>query len=351
LPVVGGYEVSWIVWIIGTSVAAFGDPREELGRIVNFEGFHLILNGAMGYGDGNKGSRPPYDPAAIFKILIFATQNNFADARIEYLSRDRLSWLRFLGFDLGSATPDANTIRLFREKLAEAGALQVLFDAFDHRLRTNGYLTMGGQIVDATLMTAPRKRNTDAEKAAINEGKTADEIWPDQPAKAAPKDMDARRTVKFCKCKLREDGTIQGDIAIPSNRYKDHIAIDRTHGFIRRFKVTDGARHDSAMLREVVTRDNTGSDVWMDAAYRSKKHTVWLRPHGRISRSTAGSQMASDQPVIGGAQSTHLACNRCHRARKAPLLRVSSFLFIHPFRELARQGIVLKLPKQTKAND
>ena len=265
-------------------LSAFGDPLEELGRVIDFEGFRAILDSALGYSDGAKGGRPPYDPVAMFKVLILAAQNNVADARMEYLIRDRLSWLRFLGFDLGAPTPDANTIRLFREKLTEAGALQVLFDAFDHRLRTNGYLAMGGQIVDATLVAAPKQRNTDAEKAAIKAGQTADEIWPDEPAKAAQKDVNARWTVKFSKGKPKEDGTVQGDIAIPSFGYKNHIAIDREHGFIRSFKVTHAARHDGAMLREVVTRDNTGSDVWADTAYRSKKNEAWLKRHGRTSQ-------------------------------------------------------------------
>lgn len=56
--------------------------------------------------------------------------------------------MRFLGFDLGAATPDANTIRLFREKLTEAGALETLFAAFDRELKERGYLAMGGQIVE-----------------------------------------------------------------------------------------------------------------------------------------------------------------------------------------------------------
>ncbi len=110
----------------------------------------LSANGdALAYSDGSKGGRPPYDCVAMFKILILAAQNNVADARMEYLIRDRLSWLRwlrwlrFLGFDIGAPTPDANTIRLFREELTHAGTLQVLFDAFDHRLRANGYLAMG----------------------------------------------------------------------------------------------------------------------------------------------------------------------------------------------------------------
>ena len=38
------------------------------------------------------------------------------------------------------------------------------------------------------------------------------------------------------------------------------------------------------MLREVVTRNNTGSEVWADTAYRSKKNEAWLRRHGRTSQ-------------------------------------------------------------------
>jgi transposase, IS5 family len=53
----------------------------------------------------------------------------------QYLIRDRLSWLRFLGFDLGAPTPEANTIRLFRERLTEAKAIKVLFNAFDNRIQ------------------------------------------------------------------------------------------------------------------------------------------------------------------------------------------------------------------------
>ena len=37
---------------------------------------------------------------------------------------------------------------------------------------------MSGQIVDASLVAAPRQRNTEEEKAAIKAGKTAVEIWP-----------------------------------------------------------------------------------------------------------------------------------------------------------------------------
>ena len=242
-------------------LSAYGDPLEELGRIIDFEGFRPTLAAALAYGDGSKGGRPPYDPVAMFKVLILAAQNNVSDARMEYLIRDRLSWLRFLGFDLGAATPDANTIRLFREKLTEAGALDTLFADFDRQISARGYLAMGGQIVDATLVAAPKQRNTADEKAAIKAGKAAGDIWPDEPARAAQKDTDARWTLKFAKAKPTPDGKPGIDIAIPSFGYKSSISICRNFGFIRKCKVTDAARFDGRMLRDVVSNDNTASDV------------------------------------------------------------------------------------------
>lgn len=265
-------------------LSAHGDPLEVLARVVDFEAFRPVLVAALGYSDGAKGGRPPYDPVTMLKVLVLAAQNNVADARMEYLIRDRLSWLRFLGFDLGAATPDANTIRLFRERLTEAGALDTLFADFDRQLKERGYLPMGGQIVDATLVAAPKQRNTAPEKDAIKAGQTADEIWPDEPARAAQKDTDARWTLKFAKGRPAADGKPQIDIAIPSFGYKSSISICRAFGFIRKGKVTDGARFDGRMLRDVVTSDNTASDVWADTAYRSQANEKWLKAQGRVSR-------------------------------------------------------------------
>jgi IS5 family transposase len=265
-------------------LSAHGDPLEELGRIIDFEAFRPLLVKALAYKNGEKGGRPPYDPVAMLKVLILAAQNNVSDARMEYLIRDRLSWLRFLGFDLGAATPDANTIRLFRERLTQAGALDSLFRDFDRQLKARGYLAMGGQIVDATLVAAPKQRNTEGERSAIREGRTAAEIWPDEPAKAAQKDTDARWTLKFAKAKPLANGRPGVDIAIPCFGYKNSISICRVFGFIRQSKTTDGARFDGRMLRDVVTRDNTASDVWADTAYRSQANENWLKGMGRVSR-------------------------------------------------------------------
>jgi IS5 family transposase len=47
-----------------------------------------------------------------------------------------------------------------REALAKAGAVEELFDLFDGFLKNKGYLASGGQIIDATIVSAPKKHNS-----------------------------------------------------------------------------------------------------------------------------------------------------------------------------------------------
>lgn len=61
-------------------------------------------------------------------------------------------------------------------------------------------------------------------------------------------------------------------LAIPMFGYKNHIGIDRAHGLIRTWDASAANAHDGARLPDVVSKDNTGSGVWADTAYRSKKN-------------------------------------------------------------------------------
>ena len=73
------------------------------------------------------------------------------------------------------------------------------------------------------------------------------------------------------------------DLAIPAFCYKNHIAIDRQHGLIRTWAVTDAARHDGAQLIGLIDKSNTAAGVWADTAYRSKKNEAWLADNGMRS--------------------------------------------------------------------
>ena len=261
-----------------------GDQLETFTSAIDFEVFRPELEAALAYSNGAKGGRPPFDPVMMFKVLVIQTVNTLSDERTEYLINDRLSFMRFLGLGLADRVPDARTIWLFREKLSKAGALQLLFNRFDAALREAGYIAMSGQIVDASLIPAPRQRNTQAEKDDIKAGRIPED-WKRQPAKLRHKDRDARWTVKFTKAKPRENGAMPAvDLAIPAFGYQNHIAIDRGFGFIRKWLTTDAAAYEGRRLREgLLNKTNTASPVWADTAYRSKANEEFMTKNGFVS--------------------------------------------------------------------
>jgi IS5 family transposase len=262
-----------------------GDQLEAFGRAVDFEIFRADLDAALGYRSGPQGGRPPFDPVMMFKVLVIQAANNLSDERTEFLINDRLSFMRFLGLGLSDRVPDARTIWLFREKLSKAGAIKGLFERFDAALRAAGYIAMSGQIIDASLVAAPKQRNTDDEKRTIRDDRVPED-WKARPGKLRQKDRDARWTVKFSKAKERPDGTKPPvDIAIPSFGYQNHVGIDRGFGLIRTWMVTDAAAYEGARLREgLLDKRNTAAVVWADSAYRSAANEAWLARNGFVSR-------------------------------------------------------------------
>jgi IS5 family transposase len=264
-------------------LSAKGDDLERIAALVDFAMFRPELERAVPRSDGTKGGRPAFDRVLMFKILLLQAMHALSDERCEYLIKDRLSFMRFLGLGLSDPVPDANTIWTFREALKRAGAVETLFARFDVALKSAGYLAMGGQIVDATIVAAPKQRNTEAERTAIKAGEIPDG-WAGKPAKLRQKDRDARWTVKFSKAKARKDGAPQVDLAVPAFGYKNHISIDRRHGLIRGWTTTHAAAHDGARLEDVLDATNTASDVWADTAYRSAKNEAMLARRGLVSR-------------------------------------------------------------------
>src|SRR5215213_3539245 len=269
-------------------LSAKGDALERLCGLVDFELFRPDLEQAVPRADRSRGGRPPFDHVFMFKVLVLQASHSLSDERTEFLIKDRLSFMRFLGLGLADAVPDANTIWTFREALTRATldgrpAVAVLFGGYEAALTKAGFLAMGGQIVDASIVAAPKQRNTDAEKRELKEGRIP-AAWADKPAKLAQKDRDARWRVKWSKAKAAEDGTARVDLAVPAFGYKNHIGIDRRHGLIRTWTVTDAARHDGAQLPILISKANTGGDVWGDTAYRSRANERFLAQNGRCSQ-------------------------------------------------------------------
>jgi transposase, IS5 family len=261
-------------------LSAAGDPLERLAKVVDFEVFRGDLEAALSRSDRAQGGRPPYDPVLMFKALVLQTLYTLSDDQTEYQLKDRLSFMRFVGLALHDPVPDAKTIWLFREQLARAGAAEQLFARFEALLREKGWLAMGGQIVDATVIEARRPRLTQAEKDTIKGGGMPSQ-W--KPARRAQIDRDGRWTIKRGQKRMAMPGEghkRRVEIAVPVFGYKNHVGIDREHGFLRRYTVTHAAAYDGGQLGAVLDRDNTASEVWADTAYRSAANLALLERHG-----------------------------------------------------------------------
>jgi transposase, IS5 family len=261
------------------SLSAAGDPLERLARVIDFELFRGELEAALERSDRVRGGRPPYDAVLMFKVLVLQTLYTLSDDQSEYQIRDRLSFMRFLGLALEDRVPDAKTIWLFREQLSRAGAVERLFARFDAVLRETGYLAMGGQIVDATVVQARRPRLSKDEKATVKGGGVP-AGW--SQAKRAQMDTDGRWTLKRGRRRPGGERYEQAQLVIPVFGYKNHLGIDRHHGFIRSFTVTSAAAHDGRQLGGLLDPHNTASPVWADSAYRSAANVALLARRGLV---------------------------------------------------------------------
>ena len=208
------------------------DPLFKLKSALNWELFRAELEAIRDKQRKSAAGAKPYDAVLMFKILILQSLYNLSDEAVEYQILDRMSFMRFLGLQAGDPVPDAKTIWLFREQLKAAGRMEHLFKQFAEFLADSGYAAKQGQIVDASIVAAPRQRNSRAENRRIKEGNTPEE-W--QEAKKRQQDVAARWTKKNGK-------TYYG--------YKNHVDIDVKHKFIRDYAVTDAAVHDSQVFGE-----------------------------------------------------------------------------------------------------
>lgn len=230
-----------------------GDPLLKLNTSMNWEMFRAELDELRDKQRKSNAGAKPYDTVMMFKILIIQSLYNLSDEAAEYQILDRMSFMRFLGLHAGDPVPDAKTIWLFREQLRQAGCLEKLFKQFEDFLADNGYAAKRGQIIDASIVSAPKQRNSREDNSLIKEGKTPED-WHE--AKKRQKDVDARWTKKNGK-------TYYG--------YKNHVTVDVKHKLIRGYQVTDAAVHDSQVFEELLDDNNTSRDVYADSAYRSEQ--------------------------------------------------------------------------------
>jgi IS5 family transposase len=263
---------------------AGGDPLPKLKKLVNWERFRPELEALRDKERKSNAGRKPFDVVLMFKVLVLESLYNLSDEKIEFQIRDRISFMRFLDLSLGDAAPDEKTIWLFREQLTEAGLIKRLFEEFDAFLQEKGFSARKGQIIDASIVEAPRQRNSREENRQIKAGQIPED-WREQ--KKRQKDTDARWTKK-------NGQNYYG--------YKNHIDVDVKHKLIRDYEVTPASVHDSHVFEDLLDEDNSSRDVWADSAYRSEDKLKELKKRkyrGHLQRKGCRHKKLTDREAQG----------------------------------------------------
>lgn len=234
-------------------------PLQKLNSVINWEMFRSPIEEAFAIEPKAPGGRPPFDRLMMFKILILQRYYNLSDEQTEFQIKDRLSFMQFLGLQIGDHVPDEKTVWLFREKLKEKNLSKKLFELFTRTLIGNGIVAKEGSIVDASFVNVPRQRNSREENDTIKQGNIP-ESFETHPAKQSQKDCDARWMTKN---KERHYG------------YKNHVNADAATKLITTFATSTASVHDSQKLEDLI--DRTDKRLFADSAYASEKIEGYLR--------------------------------------------------------------------------
>jgi IS5 family transposase len=207
-----------------------GDRLAKIEPLIDWEAFRPIIRDL--YDNRTpKGGRPNVDEVVMVKMLVLQQWYGLSDLELERQANDRLSFRRFLGFP--GEIPDATTVWLFRERLAESGRDRLVWEELQRQLDEKGLEVKKGVVQDATFITSD-PGHAPAEEPRGNEART-------------------RRS---------RDGTWAKKGSRSSFGYKLHSKTDTGLGLIRDLETTTASVHDSR-----VDLSRPGEVAYMDKAY------------------------------------------------------------------------------------
>ena len=242
-----------------------GDPLQLIAQHIDFAALAKALDHAAPRPVSLKGGRPPFPTETMVRILLLKRLYNLSDEQTEFQLLDRMSYQRFCGLSQATHIPDRTTIWHFENRIGAAGAT-ALFDGMTQQLMQQGYLARGGQMIDATLIPAPKQRISKDEKEILQQNATPSE-W--SAAQRRQKDQDATWTKKHGK-------SYYG--------YKLSVNADKRYKLIRKIKCDTASVHDSQHFDEVLDPNNTSRDVYADRGYPSKEREAKLKVSGYRNR-------------------------------------------------------------------
>jgi len=246
-------------------IETLGDPLTEIESYIDFAALAAEVDASAPRPVSQQGGRPPFPTETMVRILVLKRLYNLSDEQMEFQLLDRMSYKRFCGLSQALNIPDRTTIWTFENRIGEAGA-KALFEGVSAQLLRKGFIARGGQIIDATLVPAPKQHNRRDEQDLIDQGAMPAD-W--KPAKRRQKDLDATWTKKHGKSHFG---------------YKLSVNVDKKYKVIRQLETDTARTHDSQHFDKVFDAGNTSRDVYADRGYPSEEREAWLKKHGFRNR-------------------------------------------------------------------
>ena len=242
-----------------------GDPLLKINKTIDWEIFRKTIEEAIRK-DMSKGGRPPYDAVLMFKITMLQQWYGLSDMAAEYHINDSLSYMRFLGLEVGDKIPDGNTIWDFKEALKDNEVDRKLFDLFNKKLEEQGVITHKGSIIDATFVTVPKRHTTKKDNEHFKAGEE-------------PEDLPVKSAERLAKGEIKDAANVEAQMDMDARwtkkndesyfGYKDHVKCDSESKIITDFSVTDASVHDSQEFVGLV--DEKDCDVKLDSGYAGEE--------------------------------------------------------------------------------
>jgi IS5 family transposase len=237
---------------------------DDVNRLIDWKPIEKILRKKyrkVASADG----RPAYPPVPMFKLLLLQRWYGLSDPGLEDALYDRISFIRFSGFSLGSTLPDHSTICRFRNTCMELGIYEKLFTEINRQIESHGLLVKEGAIVDATIVESSRRPRKVIE--VMIEDRKEEELDTPSHQITYSDDHDATWVRKGTK---------------PHYGYKAHVAVDTTEGFILGGHMTSAHVADTTEFENLLDHLSLpeASPICADKGYASQKNRGLCVAHG-----------------------------------------------------------------------
>ncbi|MCL4480605.1 MAG: transposase, partial [Candidatus Thermoplasmatota archaeon] len=237
----------------------FGDRLSEMKDIIDWDRIKPLLSDLY-KNDTEKGGRPNFDPVFMVKIMFLQSLYGIVDEAMEIELYSNIRFMNFL--DYPESVPDARTIWLFRERIANYHKDKEIWKSIWKQFQEKGITVKKGTIQDATFI------ESDPGHGKRKKGDGTMPVHPRFPEKPAGQEKPetgmsrkemkaAKRMEKEQKKKEREEErrnartrrSKDGTWAVKNKKdhfgHKLHTSQTVDHDIIANYAVTTASVHDS----------------------------------------------------------------------------------------------------------